>query len=156
MIRRVPGVEFDGSTISITIGRLVFEAEKVDYSDDITTTVGTSLGTQEQRYRTLGVYKTGQVTIEPRFSVLRRDFLSSLAPNGFGGQINPIIVGYWHPQLGKDSDLLAGARLVSITGGGEVGGKQLMMPIKFDIMQIFWGNGRQTLNRVEGFPQLGT
>jgi hypothetical protein len=154
MIRRVDGIELDGSSVTFTYGKIVAEVADVDYSDDITTAVGTSLGYQSQRYRTAGLYKTGTLTVTFRASVYRADVLPKLGKNGYGNIPKSAIVSYKHPQLGTDSDLLTGARILGQASKVESGEKALMIPIKFEVMQIFWGEGRATLNYVPGFPQL--
>lgn len=153
-IRRVGDIEFDGSCVTVTIGRAIVEVMKISYADSITTSTVTSMGSQEQDARTDGSYKTEQVSITIRGSLWRRDVLPTLPPNGFGNSRRSIVVGYKHPELGTDSDELAAARFVNLGAAMEAGEKAAEIELKCDIKQIFWGDGRFTLNRVKGHTQI--
>lgn len=149
-IRRVIGVELDGSTVTTTYGRREVPALKATYADMLETEVVRQMGSQRQDARTPGIYKTDTCTISYRASVFRASLMPLFPTNGAGNVVLPIVVGFTHPDIGSDSDLLNGARCVNWSQAVEASAKGLEVETKWELIQIFWTSQRKTINQISG------
>ncbi len=146
-LTKVTGVGFDGTSYTITIGKLIIPILKKDYSDMLEP--GEFLrymGSQTQDEQGLGTYKTSEFTLVMSSRVFRVDFLPAMPQNGGGNLLLPIVVGRQHPTLGDDSDLLSGCRFTNWAAALENSNKLEETPLKGTVTQIFWGDSRRTIN----------
>ena len=65
------------------------------------------MGSQRQIARTPGTYKIDDVKIKFRNSIFRAEFLPKMPKRGGGNIGIALTVSQFHPDLGKDSDLLS-------------------------------------------------
>lgn len=154
-LRRVVGIEFDGSTVTSTFGRHEIEALKASYADGLETEVLRSMGSQRQDARTAGTYKTEDASISYRASVFRAKLMPLFPKTGGGNVVVPIIVGFTHPDIGSDSDLLSGARCVNWAAACENSAKALEVETKWVFLQLFWTSERKTINALKGAVPVG-
>jgi hypothetical protein len=155
-IRRVTSNEFDGSTVTTTFGKTEIRALKASYADNLETETIPEQGSQRQGARTPGIYKTEDVSISFRSSVFRAELLPLLPSRGAGLAKVAIVVSFFHPEIGSDSDMLAGARLVNLSAATEASAKALEVETKWVIDQIHWTSRRITINSLNGAIPIGT
>lgn len=154
-MRHVDRIALDGTTVSLTFGRQEIKALKASYGDKIETAVLTEMGSQQIDYRTMGSYSTeeGKLTFEA--TTFRAIFAPLLQVDGFGNAPIPIVIGFTHPTLGDDSDLLMGARFVGLTQALENSNKALEVEVSIVYNQIFWTDNRLTINQLDLSVPLG-
>ena len=154
-IRHLDGTALDGTTIQVTFGRQEIKCLKATYGDKIETATLTEMGSQKIDYRTRGTYST----VEGKFSFESTTFRAIFAPllqkDGFGNEKLPIIVGFWHPDLGDDSDLLDKARFVGLDQALENSNKALEVEVTIVYDQVYWTDNRITINQRDTTTGLG-
>lgn len=145
-IRRVTGTEFDGSSVTSTFGRHEIACQSASYADKLETEVGRSMGSQKQDFRTPGSYSTEDAKIKMRSTVFRAKMMPLFPKHGGGNVIMPIVIGFTHPDIGSDSDLLSGARCVNWSQAVENSNKAFEVELTWVLQQIFWTAQRKTIN----------
>jgi hypothetical protein len=153
-IRRVAGIEQDGTIVTCTIGRTEFRLISAAYGDSLETAVATEMGAQDQSARTPGTYKTETAKLKMRVTRARRDFLPYMPKYGMGNARLSLVIGFFHPDSGSDSDLLQGARLTKIGANYENSNKPGEMEFELEFLQLFWGESRRTINLPRNQIQL--
>jgi hypothetical protein len=154
-IRRIAGIEVDGTLVTVTLGRTTIRAISAAYGDSLETAVAIQMGEQIQSARTAGTYKTETAKIKFRTSICRGIVLPNLPKFGMGNAGLAIVVGFAHPDIGTDSDLMRGARLTKIGASYENSNKPAEMELEFEFLQLFWGESRRTINLLPNQAQLG-
>jgi hypothetical protein len=154
-IRRVVGIELDGTVTTVTLGRHEIRAVKAGYGDGLETVFVNEMGTQRQSAQTPGTYKTEDISITFRSTRFRAEVMPLFPKRGFGNIVIPIVVGFHHPDIGDDSDLLASARCVNLAAASEASNKALEVETKWKCLQIFWTASRKTLNALDGAVPVG-
>lgn len=154
-MRHVDRIALDGTTVSVTFGRVEIKALKASYGDKIETTTLTEMGSQKIDYRTRGTYSTeeGKLTFES--STFRAIFGPLLQIDGFGNERIPLVIGYTHPDLGDDSDLLFQAQFVGLAQALENSNKALETEVTIVYNQIYWTDQRKTINQLDPSILLG-
>lgn len=148
-IRRVDRIGLDGTTLSVTLGRIQVAALKASYGDKLETATLSEMGSQAIDVRTPGNYSTDEVAISFEAVTFRSEVLPRLQTTGFGNEKLPIVFGFTHPDLGDDSDLLIGCRVTNLAQAIENSNKALEVELKLTTDQIFWGNDRKTINSLD-------
>lgn len=146
-MRRVKGLELDGTTVNMIIGRTQFDCLKSSYGDNLQPEKLRQMGKQTIDAITPGTYETEDGKFSVSESVWRAELAPLLDVHGFGNRIIPVIFTYTHPELGDDSDYLE-ARIVGLNGSNEASSKPLEREFKLIIRQIFWTDRRITINRL--------
>jgi hypothetical protein len=154
-LQRVNRLALDGSTVSMYFGRAVIECLKATYGDKIETQTVTQMGSQEISARTRGTYSTEEATITMDTQVYRSELAPLLDYDGFGNRTLPIIIQYYHPDIGDDSDLLDRARFVGGGAATENTANPLTVDIKIAFDQLYWTNERKTRNQLSVNTALG-
>ena len=149
MIRRVNRTAFDGTCISITLGRSQAKCLKISYGDKLEPQTLSNMGSQEIDAMTPGNYSTEDAKVTMEATEYRASILPYLTP-GYGNQLMPIVVGFSHPDVGDDSDLLDGARIIGNSAPAETGGKFHEVEFTIKFMQLAMGEKRVTINRLAG------
>ena len=154
MLTRVNRIELDGTVVTTTIGIKEIPAVKVSYGDSLKTEVVRKMGSQTQNARTAGTYETDQVELVFSASDFRALLMPLFPTQGAGNVLFEITVGYTHPDIGSDSDLLKSARCVNIAAAAEAAAKGLEASTKWDILQVLWTDRRVAINAVDIFSTL--
>lgn len=149
ILRRVVGAEFDGTVLHYVFGRTMIPLLSASYGDSLAPEKISDMGSQTIDAMTLGKYDTTEGTIKMRSSVYRSDLLGNLPQNGFGNLGLPIVILMDHPDLGSDSDLLQGARLIAPSAPHENSSKPEEVELKIVYRQVYWTDRRVTINRVD-------
>lgn len=156
-LRRVTRVELDGSTVMTSFGKRIVRAVKASYGDAVETATSTPMGMQGIRARTPGSYKVDQVKITFEFSVWRVQMLPNFPTTSATAIEMPIVVSFFHPEVGYDSDLLEFARFVGASQAVQNDNKAMEIETTWDINQIRWTTRRILLNSPQGLtlPPVG-
>lgn len=154
-IKRVVGVEFDGGSVTTTFGRIEIPALSAQYADGLETEAGHSMGSQQQDYRTAGTYKTDSIKIKFRSTVFRALLMPQFPTNGAGLIRKNVVVGFHHPDIGDDSDLLSQARCTNWSQACENSNKAIEVETTWECKQIFWTSDRKTINALRGVIPVG-
>lgn len=152
-MKRVQGNGLDGSNVATTLGKTEIPLVEANYGDSIETETLTEMGAQEIDERSLGTYKTEDVSIKMSSTRFRSQFLPALAANGFGNKPFPMVISFSHPDLGDDSDLLEQCRIVNLAAATAAAASVLTVEVKLVCNQIRWGSARATINRKRGVDQ---
>lgn len=154
-LRRVAGVGFDGSTVSITLGKVEIRVIKAAYGDKLTPETLSYMGSQSQDEMSPGVYSTDDTKITMSAVKFRTEFMPAMPATGGGNIRIPIVVSRSHPDLGDDSDLLEDCRCTNIPAAVENSAKLEEVELTFKTRQIKWTNERKTLNALAGAVPTG-
>lgn len=154
-IRRVIGIEVDGSIVTTTFGRHEVPCLKTSYGDALETAFLVEMGSQRNAAQTPGTYKTEDATFTFRSTVWRARMMPLFPKYGGGDVIIPIVVGFTHPDMGSDSDLLQGARFTGWKAAYENSNKAAEIEVKATILQILWTSQRKTINALRGAIPVG-
>jgi hypothetical protein len=148
-IRIVNGIAFDGGNVWAIIGHTQIPCLKVSYGDKLEKTKLKKLGSQKIDAKTQGTYETE----DAKFTIDSVDFRSKIMPllaqNEFGNLDLSVAVGYQHPDLGADNDLLAGVEWTGLTAAAENSNKALEVEITLIVSQVYWTAQRKTINRLD-------
>ena len=149
-LRRVFNSEIDGTAVTISMGKIEVPMATMKYGDAIETATYAPMGSQQQGRRSRGRYKTDPW--EGTMSALDcRTILWPLMPkNGGGNKEFPIVVNRKHPDLGDDSDLLEGCRILKMPADLKNTPDVEMVTIGGELTQIKWTDERKTLNDLDG------
>lgn len=145
--RRVNGLELDGTSVTVTIGRYEFPVLKASYGDKLVTETVSHMGSQRIDGRTPGKYETDEGKFSMTASVARADFIPLLSQYAWGNVSVPVIFSFTHPTLGSDSDYL-NVRVVSTATAPENAAKALELEFSMAVDQIWWTDQRKTINRL--------
>ncbi len=145
-MRRVNRIALDGTTVNITIGRHLIACISASYGDKLETETLTPMGFQTIEERTRGTYKTEDAKIKMSAVTFRAELAPLLPKEGYGVVPIPIVIGYSHPDLGSDSDLLARARFSGIAQAVENSAKVLEVEFGLIFDQLYLTDRRITLN----------
>lgn len=154
-IRRVVGIEPDGSVVTATFGRHQIRILSASYADGVDPADLMEMGTQTIAALTPGTYKRDDLKIKMRSTRFRADFLPLMPKNGGGNIIIPVVIGFTHPDIGSDSDLLAGARCTNWSAAMENSNKALEIELTWKFRQIYWTSARKTVNALNGATPVG-
>lgn len=154
-IKRVIGIEIDGTIVTTTFGRHEITTLKVSYKDGLETAFLNEIGTQAQAAQTPGTYKTDDIAITFRSTVFRARVMPLFPKYGGGNVIIPIVIGFAHPDIGNDSDLLFGCRCVNWGTSIENSNKAVEVETMWKARQIFWTSQRKTINALKGAVPVG-
>lgn len=154
-IRRVTGIEVDGTIVTVTFGRHEIACLKVGYGDSLETAFLNEMGAQSIAAQTPGTYKTEDLSLTMRSTVARARFFPLFPKNGGGNIIVPVVVGFAHPDIGSDSDLLRGVRFTGLKAAYENSNKAAEIEIKGTFTQLFWTSKRITINALKGAVPSG-
>lgn len=155
-ITRVSALETDGTLWTVTFGRHIIRVLKVEGDDALEPADLNEVGTQEVAAQTPGTYKPGNMKITVRNSIWRAVMLPLFPKRGFGNVLVPVTVGYSHPDLGSDSDLMTGCRLIKITKAVDNSNKPNEVALEWKVRQYWHGNDRKTLNAIGGAVATGS
>ncbi len=154
-IKRVNGLELDGTLFTITFRKTTIETLKITYADGLETEAVKAMGSQRQVARTPGTYKIDDVKITFRSSIFRAEFLPLMPKHGGGDIAIALVVTAHHPDLGTDSDMLSQARCTNWSTSMENSSKAIEVETTWQPNQIFWGTARRTINALHGAVRLG-
>ncbi len=156
MAVRVIGLGFDGSTVTITIGKKEIRCIKAAYGDNIDPAWLAYMGEQENSEQTPGGYKTDNAKITMSSVVARADFFP-LFPQSGGNLIRfPIVVGRTHPDIGSDSDMLSTCRWIKGAASVENSNKAEEVEFEFTVRQVLWTAKRISINARGKLAVVGT
>lgn len=154
MIKRVEGVGLDGSTLTLTFGKIEIPAISGTYGDKLETGELSYMGSQEIDEVTQGTYAVDETSFKIS-SVIFRSVLMPAMPQHGGGVIRmPVVVFKTHPQLGSDSDLLKFFRITNWAAAVANSNTAFEIDLKGKPKQILWTDERKTINLLRG-EQLG-
>lgn len=146
--RRTKGIELDGTTVTMTIGKYQFDVLKASYGDMLRPEKLRQMGSQEIDGITPGDYDTEEGKFSMSASVWRGEFAPLLEANGWGATPHGVVFSFTHPTIGSDSDLLDDCRIISANSAPEFGSKPLEHEFKLIYRQVFWTDARLTINRL--------
>lgn len=154
-LRRVAGVGFDGSTVAIAFGKVEIRCMSASYGDGLKPEKLTYMGSQTIDEMSPGVYETEDAKIKMSAVKFRTEFMPAMPTQGGGNVRIPITVTRSHPDLGDDSDLLEGCRLMNLPAAIENSAKLEEVELTFSVQQIKWTNDRKTINALQGAVPVG-
>jgi hypothetical protein len=154
-MKRVLGLEHDGSTVAMTIGRTQIPLTAAAYGDNISPEKLRMMGSQKIDAITPGTYDTDDGSIKMPMSVFRAEFAPLMDQYGFGNRPLPIVFSFTHPDTGSDSDLLEECRILGIKEALENTNKPNEVEFKFMTRQIRWTDRRITINAQDTAEPLG-
>lgn len=147
-MRSVRGLELDGSTARMSVGRVRMDVISSAYGDGMQIEKVRDIGKQAIAGKTPGMYDTDEGSVKMRASVFRTQFIP-LVPPGFGNLVVPVVFSYVHPEMGGDSDLIEGCVFHGIKAAVEASAKALEIELKITYDQIFWTDYRISINRLD-------
>lgn len=156
MIRRVTGVEFDGSCINVTIGKTQIPFLSISYSDNLEPEWVYQMGSQIPTAQTPGLYKPGDGKLKVRTSVARVTLFPALPTAGAGNAVTQAVCNYVHPDVGSDSDLLVDFRLLGGAAALEATAKGAEIELTFKYRLVKWTNKRICFGQTNGGGATGT
>lgn len=145
-VTRINGVEFDGSTCKITFGVYEIPFLSADYGDSLKPEPVRECGSQEIVAMTPGQYEVKEAKIKFRSTVFRELLVPRFTAIGFGNQRVQLVVNFYHPEIGADSDLLQDARLVDLGAAIEASNKGLEVETTWQPRQVLWTSARKRIN----------
>ena len=154
-MKRVIGIGLDGSTVTVSIGRTQIPCLAAEYGDNLSTEVLRRMGEQIIAERTPGQYETDEGKLKFSAVDFRTLFAPRLQTDGAGSENLTIVVSFFHPDLGGDSDALGFVRFVGIKEALEASAKALEVEIKMVYNQVWWTNQRITINKINQAVPLG-
>lgn len=156
MIRRVSGLEFDGSCINITIGLTQIPFIGFTYGDNVKPEWVRELGSQVPTADTPGVYETTEGKLKMRSSVARALLFPFLPQFGAANAFTQMVVNYLHPDIGFDSDQLVDARILGAAASLEASAKaaEIELPARYRLVK--WTSKRVCFGSEFGGFALGT
>lgn len=154
-LRRVAGVAFDGSVVTVTFGKAEIRCIKASYGDKLDKAKLTEMGSQQIDAVTQGSYGTDDLKVTMSSHRWRTEFMPLMPQTGGGNLPLAIVVGRSHPQLGDDSDLLEGCYCTANGGSVENSNKAEEVELTFTVTQIKWTNDRKTINQLAGVVPPG-
>jgi len=149
MLRRVKGIELDGTTTIMTIARTEISCLGANYGDNIAPEKLRQMGSQQIDATTMGTYETEEGKIRMSASNFRGIFFPLIDQNGFANRVVPVIFSFFHPQLGNDSDLLDGCRFIKLSQALEASSKAQEVEFGILVRQIYWTERRVTINSLD-------
>lgn len=154
-LRRAIGIEVDGSIVTTTFGRHEIPCLKASYGDGLEPSFLVEMGSQRSAAQTPGTYKQEDCSITMRSTVFRARFMPLMPKYGGGNIIIALVVGFSHPDIGTDSDLMTGARCTNWKAAYENSNKAAEIELKWTFLQLFWTSKRQTINALRGAVPTG-
>lgn len=154
-MQRVLGLEHDGSTVAITIGRTQIDCLSMSYGDKLQPEELRNMGSQQIDALTPGTYTTDEAKVKMASSTFRAEFMPLVDKNGFGNRALPIVSTFTHPDTGTDSDLLDGCRFIGIAAAVENSAKANEIEFAIKPRQIYWTDQRKTINALDTTIPLG-
>lgn len=151
-IRRVSGLGLDGSTVSVTLGKIELPCISISYADKLEVGKLSMMGGQEIDEMTQGTYDTDEVSLKVSGKIYRSLLMPAMPKNGGGNVRIPIVVNFSHPDLGDDSDLLDACRLINWPASMDNTSTPHELDLKAVVQQIFWTHERKTINQLRGVP----
>lgn len=155
MIRRVKGIELDGTTTIMTVMRTEIPCLGASYGDNLAPEKLRQMGSQQIDAITMGTYETEEGKVRMSASNFRGLFFPLVDQHGFGNRDVPVIFSFYHPQLGNDSDLLEGCRFIKLTQALEASSKAQEVEFGIILRQIRWTERRITINALDTSIPLG-
>lgn len=156
-VRRVNRQAFDGTSPAIQFGRVRANAVSISYGDKIDPQHQSNLGSQAIDSTTEGAYSTERGKVKMEAVVFRAEIAPKLQSRGFGAERIPVVITYQHPDVGDDSDMLDGARIVGLQAAADAASNgALYVEFEIDYLQIYWTNERKTINRLDTAQRLGS
>lgn len=147
-LRRVANLGLDGSTVTVTLGKIQVPAITASYGDKLTPGKLTAMGSQEIDELTPGNYETDDAKIKVSAVTWRTVIMPAMPKTGGGNVRMSLVIGREHPDLGDDSDLLEGCRIISMPSAAENSNKPEEVELTFTVRQVFWTDERKTLNQL--------
>jgi hypothetical protein len=146
--RRVEGLEFDGTSSTMTVGTTVVPTLSFGYGDKLQPEKVRDQGSQKIDALTLGTYETSDGKVKMRKSVFFSDFLPALEQSGFGNTLWNAIFSSDHPEMGGSSDSVF-CRFTGIEAASENSNKGLEVEFGLTVVQVFWGDERKSINGLD-------
>jgi hypothetical protein len=153
-MKRVLGLEHDGSTVAMTIGRTQIELTEASYGDNLSPEKLRQMGSQVINAITPGTYDTEDGVIKMPMSVFRAEFAPLMDQYGFGNRVLPVVFSFVHPDTGSDSDALE-ARILGIKEALANTNAPNIVELKMVVRQIWWTDMRITINAQDTSVPLG-
>jgi hypothetical protein len=153
-IKRV-GLNFDGSTVHVTVGKIEIPVISATYGDNLKSEWVYRLGTQIAEDDTPGQYETEEGTLKMSDKNYRLDLMPALAKYGAGNTRVKAVITRTHPEMGTDSDALLGFRVMGAKSSPEAGAKGLEIEIKTRYRVVQWTNARKVFGNPTGTGAVG-
>ena len=149
-IKRVVGIGLSGQNVSSTFGKIPVKLISASYADKLEVGTLSMMGAQEIDEVTQSTYALDEVTLKISSVEFRATLMPRMPKNGGGNIRIPIVINFSHPDLGSDSDLLDGCRIINWPAAMENSNSALEVELKAHCRQIFWTHQRKTINALRG------
>lgn len=154
-MRRVKGIELDGSNVEITFAKTIIAALAINYGDNLQIEEIREIGKQTIEATTDGAYQVEDGSVKLRASEFRGHLMPLLPNDGMGLVRVAAVVSFYHEQLGGDSDQLLDLRFIGIKQAIEASAKGLDVELKLKYRQILWTQQRISINKRKATVPLG-
>lgn len=153
-ITRIKNLGLDGTTVTVQFGTLTVPCRSVSgYGDSLSTEWVPNMGSQERGEQSPGTYAVEDLKIVVSTVRWYAQLLAALPKNGAGNLVVNLTISYSHPDLGTESDLLEGCRLIGTSGSIENSAKLLDRELTFSVAQVYHGERRATINKLDDVDQ---
>jgi hypothetical protein len=149
-MKRVIGIGLDGSNVSTTLGKVEVPLISASYGDKLEPGTLSAMGGQQIDEITPGNYATDDAQLKLSSVVFRTIIMPAMPATGGGNVRMPIVVSRSHPDLGDDSDLLEGCRIINWAAAVENSNKAEEVTLNVTVRQIRWTYARKTINQLRG------
>jgi hypothetical protein len=154
-MQKVFGIELDGTTTVMTIGRTQIPVMSGSYGDNLSPEKLRQMGSQIIDALTMGTYETDEGKVKMSASNFRGLFFPLVDQYGFGNRSIPLIFSFTHPEIGNDSDYLDGCRFTKLSQALEASNKAQEVEFGITVRQIYWTDRRITINALDTSIPLG-
>lgn len=154
-LRRVANVGLDGSTVTMSFGKVEIRCIKASYGDKLEKSKLSEMGGQTIDAISRGTYATDDLKVTMSAIRYRTEFMAAMPTTGGGNVKMPIVIGRSHPDAGSDSDLLEGCEYLGTTQAVENSSKVEEVELNFIVAQLKMTDERKTINQT-GSVQVGT
>lgn len=154
-IRRA-GLNFDGSTVHITVGKIEIPVISESHGDNVKKEFVWKLGAQVPEADTPGQYEPEEGSIKMTTVNARTKLFPALARLGAAGTRVNAVITMFHPDIGDDSDLLEDFSILGGKQAVEASSKSIEIEFKTRYRLVRWTRRRICFGNPGGTGAVGS
>lgn len=154
-VQRV-GLNFDGSTVHMTVGKIEIPLISASYGDAVKSEWTYRTGIQVPEDDTPGQYEPEEGSMKISDVNARVILFPALAKFGAANTRRVAVVTRTHPEIGTDSDMLVGFRIMGTKASIEASAKGQEMEFKVRYRIVAWSERRMMFGNPSGTGAVGT